>query len=269
MKYFTFLRYLAIAGLILLIPFSSPAVNHQKESKSAENRSLKESDSKKQKKKAVSPEFKSKKRKVKSAGMPIYKPPKRGAPAGRVGGGTRGAGDVFPKICVLAPDHAGLTIKEQPCFYWYMSKLTTYPIEFTLIEAQAINPLLEKRIAVPKQPGIQQIRMADLGDVHLRKGFRYKWFIALVLDPDHRSKDIISGAEIEMVELNEALQSELENSSKAIHPHIYADEGLWYDALEAISVLINAAPNDLLLREKRASLLEQVGLKDIAVKEVR
>ncbi len=41
------------------------------------------------------------------ANVPVYNPPKRGAPAGRVGGGTRGGTqrDVFV-LSVLAPDHS-------------------------------------------------------------------------------------------------------------------------------------------------------------------
>ena len=39
-------------------------------------------------------------------GMPIYKPPRRGAPVGRVAGGTRGILDEYPSIlCVITPDH--------------------------------------------------------------------------------------------------------------------------------------------------------------------
>src|SRR4029453_11147001 len=67
------------------------------------------------------------------AGMPTYKPPQRGAPTRRVGGGPRRPGDQLPTIAVLAPDHPGLTIHEQPSLYWFLSEATTYPVEVTLI----------------------------------------------------------------------------------------------------------------------------------------
>src|SRR4051794_27821202 len=41
---------------------------------------------------------------------PVYQPPMRGAPSGRVGGGTRGAAGGMPTLDVLAPDHVGLTL---------------------------------------------------------------------------------------------------------------------------------------------------------------
>src|SRR5688572_21778645 len=56
-----------------------------------------------------------------NANVPVYNPPPRGAPGGRVGGGTRGPGqrDVFV-LSVLAPDHSGLTSSEQPSLYWFI-----------------------------------------------------------------------------------------------------------------------------------------------------
>src|SRR5688500_14153006 len=80
-----------------------------------------------------------------TASMPIYKPPRVGTPAGRVGGGTRGLG-VLPTLYVLAPNHVGLTTQAQPSLYWYLSQSTTTPIELTVIDAQGVSPLLETRL---------------------------------------------------------------------------------------------------------------------------
>src|SRR4030095_7120345 len=84
------------------------------------------------------------------ANVPVYNPPKRGAPAGRVGGGTRGGTqrDVFV-LSVLAPDHSGFTTNEQPSLYWYISNSTSLPIELTLMDPQGIQPILETRLPAP------------------------------------------------------------------------------------------------------------------------
>jgi len=47
-------------------------------------------------------------------------------------------------------------------------------------------------------------------------------------------------------------------------PTLYAETGFWYDAMTAISELIQAAPNDSGFRAQRAALLEQVGLREAA-----
>jgi len=205
---------------------------------------------------------------VTPVGLPIYRPPLRGAPGGRVGGGTRGIGDEFITLLVLAPNHVGLTVQGQPTLYWYLSKPTNLPIEVTIIEDQAIYPLLEKQIRVPIQPGINCIRLADYG-VLLLPGESYRWFIAAIPAADRRSKDIIAAGFIERSETPEALHMKLSQTDRGNIPYIYAESGIWYDTITAISDLIEANPNDMNLHKQRAALLEQVGLSEVAQYEMK
>ena len=121
--------------------------------------------------------------------------------------------------------------------YWFLSEPTKYPIEFTLIEAKAIKPLVETRISQAVQPGVQCIRLADY-DVRLKTGVQYQWFVAVVPDPEQRSKDIIAGGEIERVDLQAGVRTKLEQAGKSNAPFVYAEAGLWYDALSALADLI-------------------------------
>lgn len=191
----------------------------------------------------------------------IYKPPVRGAPGGRIGGGTRGITQTF-MLSALVPNHTGLTLQEQPVLYWYLTKPISSPIEFTLTD-EGIKPLLEKRLNPPFQPGIQRVRLGDYG-VRLSPGKHYQWFVALVTDPERRSKDSLAGGTIERIDFPEQLSVKLSRAGKSQAPQIYAEAGLWYDALAAISDLIDAAPTDTALRSQRASLLQQGGLTEIA-----
>jgi len=199
---------------------------------------------------------------------PVYQPPQRGTPGGRVGGSSRGIEDKLPMLSVLAPDHTGLTVQEQPSLYWYLSKTTTHPFEVTIIEDRAIQPLLETRISTPIEPGVQRVRLADHG-MRLSPGVPYRWFVALVVDPDNRSRDVLAGGTIERIAPPEALRAKLARAGKTLAPSIYAEAGLWYDALAAISELIDAAPNTPGLRQQRTSLLKQVGLSEVAEQDAR
>jgi len=196
--------------------------------------------------------------------LPVYKPPKRGAPGGRVGGGTRGDSDVQLTVYVLAPERIrGLTSQDQPDLYWFLSQPTDVPIEFTLIDEEAINPLIETRLPSPSQAGVQRIRGSDYG-IRLSPDKMYRWSIALVLDPDHRSKDILASARIQR-----ALSSEIPNFSigkpDAIQQTFtHAEAGLWYDAIGAISHAISESPEDNRLHQMRGALLEQVELGEVA-----
>jgi len=195
---------------------------------------------------------------------PVYKPPLRGSPGGRVGGGTRGASLEAPvSLSVLVPDHVGLTLQSQPCLYWFISRKPAHPIEFTITAKDAVKPLMEARLKPLEKAGIQCIRLADHG-VQLRQNVLYKWFVAVVTDPDRRSRDILSGGMIEVVSASPDLSARLNQAPKAKHPFVLAEEGLWYDALAGVSDRIDAAPKDLSLRKQRAALLDQVGLNEAA-----
>jgi hypothetical protein len=201
---------------------------------------------------------------VAPVGMPVYRPPLRGAPVGRIAGGSRGIVDEYPTLLVvLSPDHTGLTTQEQPSLYWFLAEMMPHPIELTIIEEQAIYPILETRITSPQQPGVQRISLADY-NVRLKPDVKYRWFVAMVPDRERRSKDILAWGEIERVEPTAKLQKDLAEMGGARSPYIYAEEGLWYDAFSAVSDLINTAPDEFAFRKQRASLLEQVGLPQIA-----
>ena len=270
MKYATVITWILVCGISLLMPFSIAEAGDQDgrnvkavkgnvktpSTGDAVDRGEKKPDS-------ITVEAK-KKGLIAPVGMPVYRPPLRGAPVGRVAGGSRGIMDEYPiLLVVLSPDHTGLTTQEQPSLYWFLTEMMPHRIEITIIEAQAIYPVLETRIPSPTQAGVQRIRLADYG-VHLQPGVQYKWFVALVPDPDRRSKDILAWGEIERVEPTGKLQEHLADMGKARTPHVYAEEGIWYDALSAVSDLINTAPADVDLRKQWASLLEQVGLPQIA-----
>ena len=177
-----------------------------------------------------------------------------------MGGGTRGGsqGNVFV-LSVLAPDHSGFTTSEQPSLYWYISNPTSLPIELTVMDPQGVQPLLETRLPAPVKAGIQRVRLADY-NVHLAPGGAYRWFVAVVPDADRRSKDILAGGAIERVAMTEDLRTKLAQSKADESPFIYAQAGLWYDALRSISDLIDAAPQNQELHKQRTALLTQVGL---------
>jgi hypothetical protein len=197
-----------------------------------------------------------------SVQAPVYTPPKRGAPGGRVGGGTRGPQrDVFV-LSVLAPDHSGFTANEQPSLYWFISKSTSLPVEFTVMEPQGVEPILETRIPAPVQAGVHRIRLSDY-NIRLAPGVAYRWFVAVVPDADRRSRDILAGGAVERVEMPADLEAKLAQAPKSDLPSIYGEAGLWYDTVAAISELIEAAPQDQALRQQRTALLSQVGLTGI------
>jgi hypothetical protein len=194
----------------------------------------------------------------------VYKPPLRGAPAVRIDGGSRGSGVSLICLTVLAPDHTGLTVQEQPSLFWYQSQPADVPFELTLLADNTVQPLLLVRLPDARAAGIQRLNLAE-HNVKLLPGVEYEWVVALVVDPENRSKDVVASGWIKRVEPSPSLQSRLENATAEDLPSAYAEEGIWLDTLTAMSALIEARPKDKALQGGRAALLEQVGLTNAAM----
>lgn len=179
-------------------------------------------------------------------------------------GGSAGTENESLTLAVLAPvDHVGLTIHDQPSLYWYLSDPVTCPIIFTVIDDHTVQPLLEVTLSPPTSPGVQRVQLTDY-HLQLLPGVSYKWSVALVPDPEDRAKDLIAITAIRRIEPADTLRAQLAQADTAAVPALYAEAGLWYDALAALSDLIETAPDDPGLRHQRASLLEQGGLREIA-----
>lgn len=199
---------------------------------------------------------------------PVYQPPMRGAPQGRVGGATRGAAEELPQLDVLAPDHVGLTTAEQPTLYWFISKPVKQKILITLSSEKSIKPVLEVELKQPAAAGINAIRLAE-HNVRLEPNVEYEWSVAVVPDAAQRSNDLLASGIIKRVAAPPGLTQKLGGRQGEQTASAYAESGIWYDAIEALSRAIDQQPGNVALRQNRAALLDQVGLKAAAAFEKR
>jgi hypothetical protein len=200
------------------------------------------------------------------AAMPVFVPPNMGAPAARLGGATRSAGNgEFPNIEVLVPEETGRTLREQPVLYWYLAATTDAPVEFVLRDIAAEETLVQTTLPRAKHAGVQRLALSDHG-VKLSPGVEYFWMIKLIRNADDRSYDRLAGGGIERVVASSTLESAL-SAPGASRPHVLAQAGIWYDAVDSLSQGIDQAPGNRMLWNQRAALFEQVGLPDIALQD--
>jgi hypothetical protein len=190
----------------------------------------------------------------------IYKPIGRGAPAGRVDAGSRGDGNEVASLYVLAPEHVGLTTRAQPSLFWFQTAPARLPFEISILKPNDPTPLLRVRRPDAATSGFQHLDLADQG-VSLAPGIDYQWVVALVRDPQSRSRDIVSSGWIRRV----AAKDGLERSSD---PAVCASEGIWYDAIAALFAKIAAQPSNAQLESDRRDLLTQVGLPPLPAARV-
>jgi hypothetical protein len=173
---------------------------------------------------------------------PVYKPPPRGAPGGRVGGASRGAVRVaapLPTIDLLAPDgHTGLTTSGNPTLYFFVSQPIAWPTQFTIVTAGQPRPLLEVNIPAPQQPGVYPVRTADY-PVRLDPGILYTWSVSAILNPKARSRDIVASATLLRIPAEPMVQAALRAAFPDRRAVVLAQAGLWYDAVAAAAEIGN------------------------------
>jgi hypothetical protein len=188
---------------------------------------------------------------------PEYNPPSRGAPTGRVPGGTRGL-RVLP-LAALAPDHPGLTISAQPALYYFLPAASGVRVALRPAADPSAKPLVEKDFPPPAKSGIQRLELKALG-VTLAPDVEYRWTVS-----DARTS---STGVIRRIGLSDDLARKLNGVPSGRSRYtLLAREGVWYDALDEVSRAAESAATAAVAGRHRAALLEQIGLKDIAQHE--
>ena len=198
-----------------------------------------------------------------TAPVVVYTPPRRGAPVRRVGGGTRSTDTLATSVNVLAPETVGLTTQPQPTLYWFVSGVVENRVVVTLIDEDAIDPLLELTLAAPKKPGIQALNLSNL-DVRLQPGRHYEWEVALLDASGDRYRDIYARGAIERVDAPAGLEAQLQGRSPLEKAKALAAAGIWYDAVDELGQAIENSPDARVFQDQRRALLSQVNLTEVA-----
>lgn len=187
---------------------------------------------------------------------PLYASP--GGGSVRIGGASRSAGN-GPALEALAPETIGRTLRESPTLYFFLPEATALSVEVSIVDPNGVDPLFEATLPGPLAAGFHTLPLAERG-VRLAPGVNYQWFVAVVVDPARRARDLVSGGSIRYAP-EAAPQPAGAPEQRA---HAYAAAGLWYDAFDQLSTWLAAEPNAAILHAHRAALLEQVDLGGVA-----
>lgn len=198
-----------------------------------------------------------------STAAPEYKPVVSGAPTRRVGGGTRGNATTPITIAVLTPEHTGKTFNPSPKLYWAIYSQKSQKITFSLNDPNKTEAVLEKVLPDVKD-GIHSFDLAAAG-IKLAKEVEYEWSVTVTNEDGSLADSYSSGS---IIYLNKPATLENELKGKDNPAFVYAKQGAWYDALQSLSESIDRNPANVAnLRQQRAALLTQVGLKMVAEHE--
>jgi hypothetical protein len=196
-----------------------------------------------------------------------YTPPKDTASGQRIDGDGGSREEKKYKLptwlYTLTPTSGkGLTTLAQPSLFTFQSEGAKMIYLVTITEPGKAQPLFVYA-ANNSAAGIHRVDLSQF-DVTLKPGVDYEWSVALRPDSKNRSSDLVAKGLIRRIEPDAALAEKIKNAPSSDLPAIYAEAGIWYDALAAISDQIAANPKDQELVALRTGLLEQVDLKRVA-----
>jgi len=198
----------------------------------------------------------------------VYKFPPDPGPSLRIDARVRGAPGDSPALYMLAPPHAGLTTKAQPSIFWYLSKPVQTRVELAIVQEKKIIPIFDVKVGDAGKAGVQRFRLAD-HHIKLEPGIEYRCSVALVLNEESRSKDVVASCVVKRIEPLSSLKARLADARPSEAAFIYASEGIWFDAMESLAELIEANPDNGKFRRQRSALLDQVQLADAAAYDAK
>ncbi|MDZ8264370.1 DUF928 domain-containing protein [Nostoc sp. ChiQUE01b] len=194
-----------------------------------------------------------------------FKPPQRGKPPASAGGSTRGSSCLTGKkliIPLIPPDKLGLTFAQHPTFFWYIppSKLKT--AKFLLLTEDQ-NVFYETSFTLPNKPGIISFKLPDSAPT-LTVGKTYHWYLTIVCDHQDNSENPTVEGWVERTQPGATLSQALAKANLYKLPTIYAEAGIWHEALTSLVQLRRTEPNNFKAKLDWRQFFKSVGLSAIA-----
>ncbi|MFN6561477.1 MAG: DUF928 domain-containing protein [Nostoc sp. ChiSLP01] len=199
-------------------------------------------------------------------------------PGGRVrGGATRGNGTTCP---AAKPDLTALvpfteeaddvvnvwsqTTLERPSWFFYMpyTKDVAYAVEFVVQDADS-NPVYKKAIALIDKPGVISVSLPSTAPA-LELNKQYRWFFSVNCDKQKNAPWTYVEGVIKRVDLGQSTLKELENADPLQRYTIYAQKGIWHEALAILAQLRQKNSQDTALQAQWQNLLASIRLDDVA-----
>lgn len=186
----------------------------------------------------------------------VYVPPDLGgAPAGRIGAGTRGADPAGPAVRVLGPPGVGLTAREAPTVFWVLEAAAREPVEIRIVDPLAGTARATLRLDPPVAPGLRRLELGEAG-IALAPDEEVELRVAVLRDPHREDRNPRAVVRIRRVPPPPGVSGE--------DPRALARAGIFYDALAPLVERAASSPPDRGAARLRDSLLEQAGLLPLA-----
>lgn len=192
-----------------------------------------------------------------------FKTLNRGTPPATAGGATRGSctekeGYLIP---LMPKQKLGLTVNEHPTFFWHISKTDVKTAEFLLLDDND-DLVYETNLNLPKKPGIFAFTLpSDTPGLKVNK--QYHWYLSVNCNSEETDETITIEGWVERTKPNLALRIKLNNLAPKYRSKVYAEAGIWHEAITNVAQQRCSFPSDSNVMLNWNKLLSSVGLSDV------
>ncbi|MEH2166396.1 MAG: DUF928 domain-containing protein [Nostoc sp.] len=211
-------------------------------------------------------------------------PPDRGAAGDRGGAASRGCGISNQSVIALVPIYEerlkqgqtevsvtkvwGLTAEESPTFWFFVpyKKSTIDSIEFVLKDesSKPSQTLYRTIVTIPEVPGIISIPLsANTPPLQVDKMYHWFFKIKVICNPQQPVEQEYVEGWVQRANLNPKLVDSLKQATPQQRVNLYAQNGIWYDALTTLAELRLSKPEDPTLAVEWMNLLKSVDLESL------
>ncbi|MBD2594624.1 hypothetical protein BCD64_21335 [Nostoc sp. MBR 210] len=202
------------------------------------------------------------KRTVQSASrLRLNLPPSLGKPNRRVPAATRGGSCIAnnPKLTALIPKYdTALTTVGNPTLYFFIPQNTAAYLELVIQnENDNEQTVYQQKYQTNTKAGIVGI---NLPPNVLALEQKYTWNFAIICNPENPALSKVVKGTIQRFE-NPSLMKKLAQATLQERVQLYAEAGIWHDALDTLARLRASRPNDFKVKADWEALLTAPGVE--------
>ncbi|MDX2231222.1 MAG: DUF928 domain-containing protein [Leptolyngbyaceae cyanobacterium bins.349] len=195
-----------------------------------------------------------------------FRPRSSGTAPPTAGGATRGGsclkGDK-QLTSLVPPDRLGLTYSGRPTFHWYVPKSPAKTAKFLVLENEDTDVFYETTLTLPEEGGIISFTLPANAPA-LASGKQYHWFLVVGCSEIDQSANPSVEGWVERIAPEAAILSQLAKVDAMEQARIYAESGIWHEAVTTLAKLRQTNPQDATTIARWHELLKSVKLEAIA-----
>ena len=198
-----------------------------------------------------------------------------GLPTHRRDGGSRGFRDSCvadaenQNLMAIIPEKTvGISASTSPELFFYIPKLENKStLEFVLRNES--DDLIYEAFLTTEGDGIVSVEIpADVSSQMLEADQNYHWYLSMICDRLQRSRDIVVEGWMRQETMDVATEEQLTTASSIEKAEVYQEQGLWFDALSALTEQTDSIAEKTIMRQKWSEMLASVGLADLAAEPI-